>query len=141
MVVYLKQYDYNLSSFYVDHRIGVIFLGCMNIQAFHFVSWPVSRTLNFIKFWILFLYNPVYFFYSLFRWSRVRNFEKFLKKHFFFIFQSLSPTFKETLENNETLHHFINYLHSQNSIAILQLYLTLSMYQQHDPNDYFLQHS
>ena len=44
------------------------------------------------------------------------------------IFKSIQvPAFKEIIDNNELLHFFIGYLNSINSIAILQLYLTISM--------------
>jgi hypothetical protein len=39
------------------------------------------------------------------------------------------PLIKEVFDDNEILHHFINFMHSQNSIAVLQLYLTLSNYE------------
>ncbi len=38
----------------------------------------------------------------------------------------MAPSLHDVFNENEILHHFINYMHSQNSIAILQLYLSLS---------------
>ncbi len=42
------------------------------------------------------------------------------------IFKTIkSPSLKEIFENNELLHHFIGYMNSIHSIAVLQLYLNL----------------
>jgi hypothetical protein len=43
------------------------------------------------------------------------------------IFKIQAPTFKDTIENDEIMHVFINYLNSLNSISILQIYLMISM--------------
>lgn len=51
------------------------------------------------------------------------------------IYKSIkAPPLKEIVENNELLHHFIGYMNSINSIAILQLYLSLSKIEFYQEN-------